>query len=306
MRPVVLLALAALLVSVASSAASPAAAPVSPARAVRDALSSSDSMSEGEKHIQSAARHADVLARLSQVKCIFSDLDGTLCHFDRHTKHFGVSVTTDEANAVATVRNTEGEERSCRLLPTSTMGAGVISDRTVDLVHQLRRAGVKFVIISGARSTTMMARYAKLPLLDAVACETGVKILYPPEAASMDEPPDSSVLALDTEWADTFKDVTGPLDSALPPEQREGSLWDLYRELAELGLEPDARGYFGCFRVNCRENEEKLALLRPFAQDEDKLAARGIAHAMNLGMYDFFPVREFLFLSCRVFQERTL
>jgi hypothetical protein len=263
-------------------------------------------MSEGEKHIQSAARHADVLARLSQVKCIFSDLDGTLCHFDRHTKHFGVSVTTDEANAVATVRNTEGEERSCRLLPTSTMGAGVISDRTVDLVHQLRRAGVKFVIISGARSTTMMARYAKLPLLDAVACETGVKILYPPEAASMDEPPDSSVLALDTEWADTFKDVTGPLDSALPPEQREGSLWDLYRELAELGLEPDARGYFGCFRVNCRENEEKLALLRPFAQDEDKLAARGIAHAMNLGMYDFFPVREFLFLSCRVFQERTL
>ncbi len=65
------------------------------------------------------------------IRCIFSDLDGTLCHFDRHTKHFGVRVTTDEGNGVATVRNTEGEERSCRLLPTSTMGAGVISDKTV-------------------------------------------------------------------------------------------------------------------------------------------------------------------------------
>ena len=32
----------------------------------------------------------------------------------------------------------------------------------------------------------------------------------------------------------------------------------------------------------------QLARLRPFL-DEGALAARGIGHAMNLGMYDFFP-----------------
>jgi hypothetical protein len=78
-----------------------------------------------------------------------------------------------------------------------------------DLVHQLRRAGVKFVLISGARSTTMHARYPKLPLVDAVACETGVKILYPPPEARIDEPPDWSVLTLDAEWSETFSNVTG-------------------------------------------------------------------------------------------------
>jgi len=233
----------------------------------------------------------DVLARLSKIKCIFSDLDGTLCHFDRHTKHHGAKVVEDEANGLATVHNREGEQRNCRLLPTSTMGAGVISDKTVELVHALRSAGVKFVIISGARTTTMLARYARLPLVDSVACETGVKILYPPPSASMTETPDPSVLELDSEWSKTFQNVTGPLDSSLPPSQRLGTLWDLYREMEELGLSPDARGYYGCFRVNCRDDETQLALLRPFVNHMSNLGERGISHAMNLGMHDFFPAK---------------
>ena len=234
----------------------------------------------------SPAEGRNVLGRLSDIKCIFSDLDGTLCHFDRHTKHYGVEITEDEAGGCATVRNSQGEERHCRLLPTSTMGAGVISDKTVALVDELRGLGVKFVIISGARTTTMFARYPRLPTCDAIACETGAKILYPPsfaassadsgEAAIADQGqgeqgeeqtlkdpfahriPTGGVLGLDTEWSKPFENVTGPLDSSLAPLERRGTLWDLYRELSELGLEPDARGYYGCFRVNCRNDESKV------------------------------------------------
>lgn len=39
---------------------------------------------------------------------------------------------------------------------------------------------------------------------------------------------------------------------------------------------------------SCSFFARQLALLRPFL-DEAALAARGIGHAMNLGMYDFFP-----------------
>ena len=49
------------------------------------------------------------------------------------------------------VRNRDGAERRCRLLPTSTMGAGAISEETIALVDALRAEGVKFVIITGTR-----------------------------------------------------------------------------------------------------------------------------------------------------------
>jgi len=182
-------------------------------------------------------------------------------------------------------------------------------------VDELRSLGVKFVIISGARTTTMFARYPRLPTCDAIACETGAKILYPPapgtagagsgesetvdqghggrgDAQTLSDPfahtVAGGVLEMDTTWSKPFENVTGPLDSSLAPLERSGTLWDLYRELSALGLEPDARGYYGCFRVNCRNDERKLALLRPFL-DEAALAARSVDHAMNLGMYDFFP-----------------
>jgi hypothetical protein len=35
-------------------------------------------------------------------------------------------------------------------------------------------------------------------------------------------------MTLDTEWATQFEHVTGPLDTALPPLERRGTLWDLY------------------------------------------------------------------------------
>lgn len=145
---------------------------------------------------------------------------------------------------------------------------------------------MKFVIITGARSTTMIERMPLLPFVDAVACETGTKIWYPPESAS--DPPVQSEWVLDKEWARPFEQVTGPLDTELPAVQRQGTLWELYREMKAELFDPDARGYTGCFRVRCK-TPEAVERISATVKDVAKLDELGIGHAMNLGMYDFFP-----------------
>eukprot|EP00282_Hemiselmis_andersenii_P036498 CAMPEP_0169448630 /NCGR_PEP_ID=MMETSP1042-20121227/12160_1 /TAXON_ID=464988 /ORGANISM="Hemiselmis andersenii, Strain CCMP1180" /LENGTH=127 /DNA_ID=CAMNT_0009560275 /DNA_START=74 /DNA_END=454 /DNA_ORIENTATION=- len=120
---------------------------------------------------------------VTKVRAVFSDLDGTLCHFDRDTRKHGVVTEEDPLTpGEATVRNTHtGETRRCRLLPTSTMGNGVVSDETARLVGELRKAGVIFVVVSGARSSTIMKRLPLLPHLDAAVSETGSRVMYAPE-----------------------------------------------------------------------------------------------------------------------------
>jgi hypothetical protein len=62
--------------SVTSSSSPVASTSRAPAPSLREL--SSESMGEATDPAQ-----RDVLAQLSKIKCIFSDLDGTLCHFDR-------------------------------------------------------------------------------------------------------------------------------------------------------------------------------------------------------------------------------
>ena len=66
------------------------------------------------------------------VKAIFSDLDGTLVHFPAWFNEHGSRVlSSDEAAKTAVVESPEGERRDCRLLPSSTMGPGLVSEKTV-------------------------------------------------------------------------------------------------------------------------------------------------------------------------------
>jgi len=225
---------------------------------------------------------------VTKVRCIFSDLDGTLCHFDRDTCKHGVTVTDDQGGATALARNSEGEQRTCRLLPTSTMGNGVVSDETVRLVDELRKEGVKFVVVSGARTTTILKRIPLLPRVDACISETGSRVMYAPPNDPGPACDVASRMKLDTQWASKFEHVTGPLDGGLPVAQRQGSLWDLYREMEALGLRVDSNGYTGCFRVDCKK-EEEISKISKFTEDREGLAKRELSHAMNLGKYDFFP-----------------
>lgn len=70
------------------------------------------------------------------LRAIFSDLDGTLVHFPKWFERHGVTmVDRDLARNLARVVSANGDARSCRLLPVSTMGDGVVSDRTVELIQ---------------------------------------------------------------------------------------------------------------------------------------------------------------------------
>ncbi len=55
----------------------------------------------------------------------------------------------------------------------------MISAATLHLVAELRAKGALFVVISGARLSTLLMRLPYLPAADAYVCENGGRILYP-------------------------------------------------------------------------------------------------------------------------------
>lgn len=208
------------------------------------------------------------------LRVIFSDLDGTLVHFPQWFNKHGVSVVAecdggDPTRAV--VETATGERRACRVLPKSTMGPGFVSDRTVDLVDRLRARGVRFVVITAARKSTLLERLPFLPHCDVAVCECGARIYYGDE--------------LDLAWARTFEHISGPLETELSPDERPQPLWQLYREMRDAGLSCDTRSYTGCFRVAVA-TPEHVELVERFRVALDPLV---ISSAENLGKVDFFP-----------------
>ena len=59
----------------------------------------------------------------------------------------------------------------------------------------MRRGGVKLVLITGARLSTMLTRMAFLPSADAYVCENGGRIYYPEATLTVALP-----IAEDMEW----------------------------------------------------------------------------------------------------------
>eukprot|EP00292_Cryptomonas_paramecium_P014477 CAMPEP_0113707918 /NCGR_PEP_ID=MMETSP0038_2-20120614/28682_1 /TAXON_ID=2898 /ORGANISM="Cryptomonas paramecium" /LENGTH=139 /DNA_ID=CAMNT_0000633545 /DNA_START=190 /DNA_END=606 /DNA_ORIENTATION=- /assembly_acc=CAM_ASM_000170 len=139
------------------------------------------------------------------------------------------------------------------------MGNGVVSFKSMELISQIRGLGVRFAIITGARTTTLFERVPLLPVVDAYVCETGSRIFYRRHSSSV-----GTLSPLDLEpdlaWAASLRDVTGDMSARDPPESRQGTLWALYRELGAAGLAVDARGYSGCFRVSCSSPQDQALL----------------------------------------------
>ena len=128
------------------------------------------------------------------VKAVFSDLDGTLVHFPAWFEEYGSKIVRrDPDKQTATVRSPDGEERACRLLPSSTMGDGLVSERTVELIDELRSLGVLFVVVTAARKSTLLERLPLLPAVDAAVGETGLRIYVDG--------------VLDSAWADGLRPV---------------------------------------------------------------------------------------------------
>lgn len=107
-----------------------------------------------------------------------------------------------------------------------------------DLVKSLRQDhGAKFAMITGARSSTALARLLQLPAVDAVGMEEGGRILFRDETALTALP-----YVEDFEWRSRHDPVAGPSNQAhLDPTRRSGELWAAYAKLQKEGWQVDGQ-----------------------------------------------------------------
>lgn len=218
-----------------------------------------------------------------RVDVLFSDLDGTLVHYPKDFAAYAEIVSEDDGAGVATIRySATGATRECVVLTSLTGGKSYISRETVALVARLREMGVAFVIITGARSSTYLQRRPALPDADFEFCENGGRMLAGGR--------------LVPEWSDTFAAQVGPiaervaiLPDGLPEHKdREGTLWDLHREMVAGGWHVDARDYNTNFRVDVAKSEGK-SVDDFFQAVQGKLRPLGLATSFNLGKADIYP-----------------
>lgn len=103
------------------------------------------------------------------VKIIFSDIDGSLIHYPKG----------DHLTALPPSEDDE-DNKIISLPPSATGMQGVISSKTLSLCRDLRdNKGVKLVLVTGARTSTLLNRLPYLPKADAYCTESGGRIFYP-------------------------------------------------------------------------------------------------------------------------------
>jgi hypothetical protein len=94
------------------------------------------------------------------IRILFSDVDGTLVHYPKQPPR-------------------KNNNKMLQLPPSATGMRGIISSHTLAQTQQLRRSGVKLVLISGMRTSTLLKRLPFLPKADAYCSEAGGRIFYP-------------------------------------------------------------------------------------------------------------------------------
>ena len=98
------------------------------------------------------------------IKIIFSDIDGSLIHYPKNL---------DE-------QTTKNDNSIISLPPSATGLQGVLSSRTLSLCRDIRaKKGVQLVLVTGARTSTLLNRLPFLPKADAYCTESGGRIFYP-------------------------------------------------------------------------------------------------------------------------------
>jgi len=208
---------------------------------------------------------------------LFSDLDGTCVHYADHDS-FNISLIQEGENGglwAATFQ--DGRRAPVLRLPQSSSGSqGIISIASLEEYAKLRECGIKLVLISGCRSSTLFERLPYLPKADVYVCESGGRIFYPSSRC-----PTSLDLQEDLEWRQRHEAAGEIGQEELPPLQRQGILWDQFKILAGLGLQLDARNYTTAFRVKLKHpkdlTEAGLDSLLP-----------GLSAAVNLGAVDIY------------------
>jgi hypothetical protein len=226
---------------------------------------------------------------------VFSDLDGTLIHYPDKIP---------------------GTKGLLKLPPSATGMRGIISSKTLAQIQDIGAKGIKFVLVSGMRTSTFLSRVPYLPRADAYCTESGGRIFYPTSEnyaknafkvtpkkydGATEEDLKPFGLVEDLEWRALMEKTAGPFGSAslndiaadptkVPDiNQRDGLLWDFARDLKAKGFEVDTKGYSASFRVNLKQqttiSAEEFATLSngtvpPF---------HGLATSVNLACVDYYP-----------------
>ncbi|GFR53021.1 hypothetical protein Agub_g15713 [Astrephomene gubernaculifera] len=208
-------------------------------------------------------------------RIVFSDIDGTIMHEPKPTDL--------DAPVLLTPPSTSGRQ-------------GVISTATLHLVAQLRSRGLLFVVISGARLSTLLMRLPYLPAADAYVCENGGRIFYPGG-----ELPTACPLTEDEEWRRCHDGVAGTVrQDGVAARDREGPLWDFYRRLLGEGWHLDANGYTTSFRVHANRGGKTLPQLQALTAAKPP----GLSCSFNLGAADFYPATSGKVMAARHLMRR--
>ncbi|KAL3893568.1 MAG: hypothetical protein SGARI_008088, partial [Bacillariaceae sp.] len=94
---------------------------------------------------------------LQAIKVIFSDIDGSLLHYPTEEEILEDSSSNDD----------DGDYQILKLPPSATGMRGIISAETLRRCQEIRNKGVKLVLISGMRTSTLLGRLSYLPKADA-------------------------------------------------------------------------------------------------------------------------------------------
>ena len=218
-------------------------------------------------------------------QCLLCDVDGSLVHYSEVLEKEGTLTPEADAGGRLEYRAKDGGRTTVLLpLPPSATGLrGMISEKTLELMAAIRGEGTSTAIVSGARWTTVEKRLPFLPETEAVVSDNGGRIFW--------RRGDEGRLEEDEDWRAHIASsgACGPMEeNDLAPEERSGTLWDLYRELMAKGWVCDARGYACSFRIRFPQTNPALNLeaLQPILA---ALGEQGLTSFVNLGCVDILP-----------------
>lgn len=262
-----------------------------------------------------------MLDHMKDVKAIFSDIDGTVVHYEKTMTKQGYvmlknsgEVNTNPSDVTDCVTELirdnvaveqvvwlhQPSQTRCPTLkvPSLTLGGGYMSVATLDLIDVLRQEhGVAFVLMTGARTSTLLMRRrsATLPTTDYDVCEGGGKLWDRQGKKPLEEAP------LDEKWSSNFVPTCGPMEQLdSDPLTRVGALWDVFRILHNEGFKLDAKSFSTSFLVDlskstCVEKGEKsLAEAETYLKNkfvaEDFAGKFNVTYITNLGKGQVCPV----------------
>jgi hydroxymethylpyrimidine pyrophosphatase-like HAD family hydrolase len=251
-------------------------------------------------------------------RIVFSDADGTLVHFQSRLEGLGYKLdATSTAEEPCWIHVPSGTVLPCVAVPSLTLGTGYVSKRSNFLVEVLReKFGVKFVIVTGARTSTLVSRRESgaLPRADYDIAEGGGKVWARCYSNASEQLKGNgseglkgnviplidgraTAFSMDEAWLDRFVPYLGDwrLNQQVEPLLRQGPLWEVYRLLHRdyPHCKLDASSYISAFLFDFRDAN------RSEPEFEEKLRSRfdkeispefGITLSTNLGKGHVMPL----------------